>query len=126
MGRAREVVGVSEVPEGLLDEATETTTHTRPRPSLVEFLTARLDELGSDWGCPGVGEYKGCDDRSDLLDRMVTAQQAIVATCVGWIEDGSNSAGEPVTSGAACGSLVLEAMALPYSAHPDYDEAWRP
>jgi hypothetical protein len=58
---------VTDIPEGLLDGATETTTHTRPRPSLVEFLTARLDEdeaaagrcSGQAWAYHGVDSVAG-------------------------------------------------------------------
>lgn len=116
--------------------------------TLVEFLTARVEEDAAWMGCPGDGEYRGCGDCSDRMDREVAAKRAIVAHVLTWkhtvVEDcwytcpaateerdGGTNCNDAAGDECDCGTgvrrgEVLRRLASVYADHPSYREEWRP
>jgi hypothetical protein len=83
---------------------------------IVEFLRARLDEDEA-WGRSPECGYQ--QDPARVL-REVEAKRRIVESCSPQSLD--NSCADP---GERClAEVTLEALALPYSDHPDYQPEW--
>ena len=94
--------------------------------TLVEFLTARLDEDDAWPGCDGYGEYRTCRESSDRMGREVEAKRAIVADYERMADDARATRDGAAATYALGLSKAAMHLAAVYSAHPDYDEEWRP
>lgn len=88
-------------------------TADQPRPTLVEFLLARLGEDEAtvpDVECrceDGEPQRPDCGDR--ILAEVEAKRRIVYHEFSNWGE-----------------STTLRLLTLPYSDHPDYDEGWRP
>lgn len=101
--------------------------------TIVEFLTARLDEESRFWANPSAMRFGGVG-LSELILRMradVVAKQRLVELCATWItEEERHVAGRDLVAIAArtqgiTASTVLRALAQPYDTREDFDPAWR-
>lgn len=101
--------------------------------TIVEFLTARLDEESRFWANPSAMRFGGVG-LSDLILRMradVTAKQRLVELCATWIAEGERHvAGRDAVSIAArtqaiTAETTVRALAQPYDTREDFDPAWR-
>jgi hypothetical protein len=116
--------------------------------SIIEFLTARLDEDeavardalddldldgdGSEW-TTGHFDHTMTSNPSALFIRSrspeqaladVAAKRAIVAECIEHTDEDAWERDRVAASELAYATLRL--LAQPYADHPDYDEGWRP
>jgi len=89
--------------------------------TLVEFLSARLDEDAqmAEYGCDGVGEYSRCALMSDRFEADWKAKRRIV-DLITFPSGGVRAPFGPEQE------AVLRYLAEVYADHPDYQEEWRP
>lgn len=88
---------------------------------LVDFLTQRLDEdeAVASHGDGGILDHEDAWFNTARVLREVTAKREILAAHRRQVEDDDPNA-YIVRSG-----VLLRALALPFSDHPDFQEQWR-
>jgi hypothetical protein len=91
-----------------------------PRLTLAEFLDARIAE---DWHAAHVSLNESDTGRMsrDLAD-CEAKKRIVELAATAWTASDCTECNEA----GYLGDEVLSLLALPYSDHPDYDEAWRP
>ena len=94
--------------------------------TLTEFLLARIteDEARFQYGCPGSGEYTGCDEQSDRLEAYLRGARAIVQEHTPVDEEPGNWCNDCSSDVWPCPTMA--ALSGIYADHPDYREEWRP
>lgn len=94
-----------------------------------EFVRARLDEDAVVAGLEQSGGIECWDETERFLRHFTSVRMLRDVEAKRRIVDGITESWDPETAyitGTFTALDVLRLLALPYSAHPDYDPAWAP
>lgn len=99
-------------------------------PLETDLATWLLEQIATtkrvtEYGCPGSGEYRGCDTLSDWADLAVDAMRAIVELHSGSEFGRTNKhlCQDSMVTAEECDTV--RALARPYADRPGFREEWR-